>query len=124
MSPHSKQPACPRYEFSARSEHTAHVDSQSYQPQKLLNLSLASLSFQCDTPSQLGTEVEVSLDLPELDTTLPLRGQVVWANRAFPSDMGLRLLDVTQQQRDVLERYLQRVFSRQSEQWSGEAQQP
>jgi hypothetical protein len=48
----------------------------------------------------------------------------MWANRAFPSDMGLRLLDVTQQQRDVLEKYLQRVFSRQSEQWSGEPQHP
>lgn len=123
MSPHSEQPTCPRYEVSARSEHTAHVDSQSYQPQKLLNLSPASLSFQCDTPSQIGAEVEVSLDLPELNATLPLRGQVVWANRAFPSDMGLRLLGVTQQQRDVLERFLQRVFNRQSEQWSGEAQQ-
>lgn len=124
MSPHSEQPICPRYEVSAAASTPRMWTASRIKPQKLLNLSLASLSFQCDTPSQLGTEVEVSLDLPELDTTLPLRGQVVWANRAFPSDMGLRLLDVTQQQRDVLERYLQRVFSRQSEQWSGEAQQP
>lgn len=100
-----------------RYEVTAFVDSSGsevYLHHRLLNLSLGGLSFQCDAPEPIGTEVELLLHFPEINASLPLRGQVVWANRSQPSDMGLRFVAVDDKKQETLKQYLNKVHQHQA----------
>jgi uncharacterized protein (TIGR02266 family) len=107
MSEITEQRKHPRYEV------TAFVDSSGsevFLHHKLLNLSLGGLSFQCDAPEPIGTEVDLLLHFPEINASLPIRGQVVWANRSQPSDMGLRFIQVDDKKQETLKQYLNKVF--------------
>jgi len=42
-------------------------------------------------------------------TSLSLRGEVVWANREPPMDMGIRYIDLDDTRRETLKQYIARV---------------
>lgn len=111
MSDTPEQRKHPRYEV------TAYVDSSGsevYLHHRLLNLSLGGLSFQCEAPEPVGTEVDLLIHFPEIGASLPLRGQVVWANRSHPSDMGLRFIALDDKKQEALKQYLNKVHQHQA----------
>lgn len=96
----------PRYEV------TAYVDcsgSEVFLHHRLQNISLGGLCIQCDAAEEVGTEVDLLVHFPELGSSLSVRGQVVWANRTVPCDMGIRFVGMDDRKLDTLRQYLQKV---------------
>ena len=46
------------------------------------------------------------LNFPELDSSISVKGEVVWANREPPMDMGIRFIELDQERKETLRRYL------------------
>src|SRR5262249_17221722 len=111
----------PRYEVSAHvdlgnaaeiSAVAQAVDSPlSEGATRVENISLGGICIQGGHAEEVGTHVDLVINFPELDAALELRGEVVWANRARPCDMGIRYLDLDSKKRATLELYIERVCS-------------
>ncbi|HEY4188261.1 MAG TPA: PilZ domain-containing protein [Polyangia bacterium] len=73
---------------------------------KVRNISLGGLCLQSEAIEELGTIVELVLNFPDLDASLALQGEVVWANRERPMDMGIRYIELDAERRDTLRKYI------------------
>lgn len=94
----------PRFEVNALVDLTG-TDVLLYS--KVQNISLGGLSLQTPSLEEVGTVVDLVVNFPDLDaTSLTARGEVVWVNREPPQDMGIRWLDLDDQKREVLRKYL------------------
>jgi len=49
------------------------------------------------------------INFPDLDTSIAVQGEVVWCNREAPMDMGIRYLELDDERRETLRRYLSQV---------------
>ena len=105
-SPNQEQRKTPRYEVSAFVDLTG---EEVYLRHKLLNISLGGLCLQVDSAEEIGSEVDLLVHFPDLNVSLPLRGQVIWANRVYPVDMGLRFVGLDDRKTETLRQYLQKV---------------
>ncbi len=98
-----------------RFEVTAYVD---YAGTELLlyhrieNISLGGICIQTSSVEDVGTLVDLVINFPDLDTSIAVQGEVVWANRELPMDMGIRYVDLDDQRRDTLRRYIAAVRKR------------
>jgi hypothetical protein len=54
----------------------------------------------------VGMTVDLVVNFPDLDATIGIKGEVVWSNREPPMDMGIRFIDLDDDRRDTLRRYL------------------
>lgn len=96
----------PRYEIAA------YVDcagSEVLLRYRLQNISLGGLCIQCDHVEEVGTEVDLLITFPDLSASLAVRGEVAWANRSSPSDMGIRFTSLDERKVETLKQYIQRV---------------
>jgi uncharacterized protein (TIGR02266 family) len=100
-----------RYEVSAVVDLTG--PSEVYLRHRILNISTGGLCLQCDRPEELGSEVELLVHFPDLNASIPTRGQVVWANRSHPADMGIRFLGLDEKKQETLKQYLSRALQAQ-----------
>jgi hypothetical protein len=57
----------------------------------------------------VGSTVDLVINFPELGTSISLRGEVVWANREPPMDMGIRYIEMDDTKRETLRQYIARV---------------
>ncbi|MBI2371606.1 MAG: TIGR02266 family protein [Deltaproteobacteria bacterium] len=77
----------------------------------LINLSDGGVFIGCAQPLPLDSEVTLRFALPEHPAPLTVRGKVVWTNphagRFFPQGMGVKFLQVPQEHRAALNRYIQ-----------------
>src|SRR5262245_27727419 len=74
---------------------------------KVQNISLGGLSLQTPSLEEVGTIVDLVVSFPDLgEPPLNVKGEVVWANREPPEDMGIRWLDLDEEKREILRRYL------------------
>jgi uncharacterized protein (TIGR02266 family) len=105
-SPAHEQRKTPRYEVSAFVDCTG---SEVYLHHKVLNVSLGGVCIQCDAAEEIGTEVELLIHFPELNASIPARGQVVWANRSTPVDMGIRFVNLDDKKQETLKQYIQKA---------------
>ena len=96
----------PRYEVSAYVDYTG---SEVLLYHKIQNISLGGICIQTSAVEEVGTVVELVINFPELDQQLALRGQVVWANREPPMDMGIRYVDLDEERKDTLRKYINMV---------------
>jgi uncharacterized protein (TIGR02266 family) len=96
----------PRYEISAYVDYTG---SEVLLYHRIQNISLGGICIGTPSIEEVGTEVDLVINFPELGTTLSLRGEVAWANREAPMDMGIRFLDLDDAKRDTLKQYIARV---------------
>lgn len=112
MATATEQRKTPRYEVHAVADLTG---SEVYLNHKLVNISLGGLAFQCDHAEEIGAEIDLLVHFPELGSSLPLRGQVVWANRSHPADMGIRFIGLDDKKRDTLKQYLQKALAHASQ---------
>lgn len=96
----------PRYEISAYVDYTG---SEVLLYHRIQNISIGGVCLQSPSIEEVGTTVDLVINFPELGTTLATRGEVVWANRDPPMDMGIRFLDMDEAKRETLRRYITRV---------------
>ena len=96
----------PRYEVSAYVDYTG---SEVLLYHRIQNISLGGICISSPSIEEVGTEVDLVINFPELGTSLALRGEVVWANREPPQDMGIRYVDMDDEKRETLKQYINRV---------------
>jgi uncharacterized protein (TIGR02266 family) len=95
-----------RYEVSAYVDYTG---SEVLLYHRIQNISLGGICIQTPSIEEVGNLVDLVINFPELGTSLSLRGEVVWANREPPMDMGIRYIDMDDARRETLRQYITRV---------------
>ena len=96
----------------ARYEVTAYVDysgSEVLLYHRIENISLGGICIQTAAVEEVGTIVDLMINFPDLDTSIAVQGEVVWCNREPPMDMGIRYVDLDDERRETLRRYLTQV---------------
>jgi uncharacterized protein (TIGR02266 family) len=96
----------PRYEVSAYVDYTG---SEVLLYHRIQNISLGGICISTPSIEEVGSLVDLVINFPELGTSLSLRGEVVWANREPPMDMGIRFVELDEQKRETLRQYISRV---------------
>ena len=105
MSGPAEQPrAHPRLVLNAYVDYTGPAEVMLFH--KVRNISLGGICIQTEAVEDIGTVVDLVLNFPELDASLAVQGEVVWANREAPADMGIRYVDLDNERRDTLRKYL------------------
>jgi uncharacterized protein (TIGR02266 family) len=99
----------PRYEVDAYVDIVAE-DVQLYH--RIQNLSLGGICLQTPIVQEVGSTVDVLLNFPDLGKQIAILGQVVWANREPPQDVGIRWLNLDAERRTLLEQYISLVKTR------------
>ena len=97
----------PRYEVSAYVDYTG---SEVLLYHRIQNISLGGICIT--TPEHRGGRQRRRPrdQLPRaVGTSLSLRGEVVWANREPPMDMGIRYVEMDDTKRETLKQYIARV---------------
>jgi uncharacterized protein (TIGR02266 family) len=96
----------PRYEVSAYVDYTG---TEVLLYHRIQNISLGGICISSPSIEEVGTVVDLVINFPELGSSLALRGEVVWANRDPPMDMGIRYTDMDEEKRETLRQYITRV---------------
>jgi uncharacterized protein (TIGR02266 family) len=103
----SEQPReFPRYEVNAYVDYTGNEVLLFH---RIQNISLGGVCIQTSGVEEVGTVVDLVLNFPDLDASIAVRGEVAWANREPPMDMGIRFIDVDEERKDTLRKYIQMV---------------
>src|SRR5260370_21287088 len=95
-----------RYEVNAYVDYTG---NEVLLYHRIQNISLGGICIQTPSIEEVGSIVDLVINFPELSTSLSLRGEVVWANREPPMDMGIRYIDLDDTRRETLKQYIARV---------------
>jgi uncharacterized protein (TIGR02266 family) len=96
----------PRYEVSAYVDYTG---SEVLLYHRIQNISLGGICISSPSIEEVGTTVDLVINFPELGTSLSVRGEVAWANREPPMDMGIRFVELDEEKRETLRQYITRV---------------
>jgi len=99
----------PRYEVDAYVDFTGHEVLLFH---GIRNISLGGICIQTPTIEPIGTRVDVVVSFPDLGREMALEGEVVWANLQPPQDVGIRWIGMTDEQRDQLREYFEKVNAR------------
>jgi uncharacterized protein (TIGR02266 family) len=103
----SEQPReFPRYEVNAYVDYTGNEVLLFH---RIQNISLGGVCIQTSGVEEVGTVVDLVLNFPDLDASIAVRGEVVWANRDPPMDMGIRYIDMDEERKDTLRKYITMV---------------
>jgi hypothetical protein len=101
--PFSSPRAFPRLELNAYVDYTG---SEVLLFHKVRNISLGGICIEGAAIEEVGTIVDLVLNFPDLDSSVALQGEVVWANREPPMDMGIRYVNLDGDRKDALRKYL------------------
>ena len=97
----------PRFEVNALVDFTG---TEVLLYHKIQNISLGGLSLQTPSIEEVGTIVDLVINFPDLGhASVACRGEVVWANREPPMDMGIRYIDMDEERKDTLRKYITMV---------------
>jgi uncharacterized protein (TIGR02266 family) len=103
----SEQPReFPRYEVNAYVDFTGNEVLLFH---RIQNISLGGVCIQTSGVEEVGTVVDLVLNFPDLDASIAVRGEVVWANREPPMDMGIRYIEMDEERKDTLRKYITMV---------------
>jgi len=104
---HSEHPReFPRFEVNAYVDYTGNEVLLFH---RIQNISLGGVCIQTSGVEEVGTVVDLVLNFPELDASIAVKGEVVWANREPPMDMGIRFVELDESKRETLRQYIGRV---------------
>jgi len=73
---------------------------------EIVDISGGGICIQCPTVEEVGTEVDLCINFPDLDESIETRGVVVWSHEEPRKGMAIKFLDLTEKQRAILRRYL------------------
>ena len=96
----------PRFEVNAYVDYTGNEVLLFH---RIQNISLGGVCIQTTGVEEVGTLVDLVLNFPELDASIAVTGEVVWANREPPMDMGIRYVDLDEERKDTLRKYINMV---------------
>jgi uncharacterized protein (TIGR02266 family) len=96
----------PRYEVNAYVDFTGNEVLLFH---RIQNISLGGVCIGTSGIEEVGTLVDLVLNFPELDASIAIKGEVVWANREPPMDMGIRYIDLDEERKDTLRKYINMV---------------
>ena len=82
---------------------------------KIRDISQGGISIEAPTLEPVGTEVELSINFPDLHEVLETKGIVVRHTDDSPRVMGIRFEGLTRAQEGILERYLELKTRRDAE---------
>ena len=57
----------------------------------------------------VGTVVDLVINFPDLSASLSIKGEVVWVNREPPMDMGIRYVEMDNERKEMLRKYISMV---------------
>jgi uncharacterized protein (TIGR02266 family) len=104
-----KPRAHPRYEIDAYVDVTG---GEVLLYHRIQNISLGGICIQTPTLAEVGSPVDVVINFPDLGAQLQLRGLVAWANRTPPQDVGIRWVELDEERREMLKKYISLVKTR------------
>jgi uncharacterized protein (TIGR02266 family) len=93
----------PRYEVNAYVDFTGNEVVLFH---RIQNISLGGICIQSVGVEEVGTLVDLVINFPELNASLQVKGEVVWVNREAPQDMGIRYVDLDNERKDTLRKYI------------------
>ncbi len=93
----------PRIEVNAYVDYTG---SEVLLFHKIENISLGGISIQASKIEPVGSIVELTVNFPDLDKSINVQGEVVWATGDEPLDMGIRYINLAPENKEVLKKYL------------------
>ena len=96
----------PRYEVSAYVDYTG---TEVLLYHRIQNISLGGICISSPSIEEVGTVVDLVINFPEVGNSLAVRGEVVWANRDPPMDMGIRYVEMDEERLATLRQYINRV---------------
>jgi uncharacterized protein (TIGR02266 family) len=96
----------PRYEVNAYVDFTGNEVLLFH---RIQNISLGGVCIATSGVEEVGTLVDLVLNFPELDASIAIKGEVVWANHEPPMDMGIRYIDLDDERKDTLRKYINMV---------------
>jgi uncharacterized protein (TIGR02266 family) len=96
----------PRYEVNAYVDFTGNEVLLFH---RIQNISLGGVCIQTAGIEEIGTVVDLVLNFPDLDASIAVRGEVVWVNREPPMDMGIRYIEMDDERKDTLRKYINMV---------------
>jgi uncharacterized protein (TIGR02266 family) len=96
----------PRYEVSAYVDYTG---SEVLLYHRIQNISLGGICITTPSLEEVGSVVDLVINFPELGTSVSLRGEVMWANREPPMEMGIRYVEMDEHKRETLKQFIARV---------------
>ncbi len=105
-----KPRAHPRYEIDAHVDVAA--DELILNNNRIQNISLGGICITTPTGAEVGSPVDVVLNFPDLGAQMQLRGLVAWANRTPPQEVGIRWIDLDEERREMLKKYISLVKTR------------
>lgn len=92
-----------RFELDAYVDYTG---SEVLLYHRIQNISLGGICIQTDAVEELGSIVDLVINFPELDSSISVKGEVVWANKEPPRDMGIRFVDLDSERKETLRQHL------------------
>jgi Tfp pilus assembly protein PilZ len=104
-----KPRAHPRYEIDA---HVDVMGGEVLPCERIQNISLGGICITTTSQAEVGSPVDVVINFPDLGAQLQLRGQVAWANRTPPQDVGIRWVELDEERREMLKKYISLVKTR------------
>ena len=99
----------PRYEVDAYVDYTG---TEVLLYHKIENISLGGICIQTPSIEDIGTVVDLVINFPDLDASVNVQGEVVWANREPPTDIGIRYIELDESRRETLRKYINLVRKR------------
>jgi uncharacterized protein (TIGR02266 family) len=93
----------PRYEVNAYVDYTG---NEVLLYHRIQNISLGGVCIQSSGVEDVGTIVDLVINFPDLDASLSIKGEVVWVNRTEPQDMGIRYVDLDNERKEMLRKYI------------------
>ena len=96
----------PRFEVAAYVDYTG---TEVLLYHRIQNISLGGICITTPSIEEVGSVVDLVINFPELGTSLSLRGEVMWANREPPMDMGIRYVEMDDHKRETLKQFIARV---------------
>ncbi len=96
----------PRYEVTA---YVDYAGSEVLLYHRIENISMGGICIQTASLEDRGTVVDLVINFPDLDTSLSIQGEVVWANQEHPMDMGIRYINLDEEHRETLRKYIAAV---------------
>ncbi len=73
------------------------------------NISLGGVSIRAPLVEEVGSIVEMSINFPEEDSVVEMRGEVVWARIEEHARMGIKFIEMSEEVREKLKKLLART---------------
>jgi len=73
---------------------------------RIVDISIGGIRILSDSVEEEGTVVDLVINFPDMDASVATQGVVVWSSTEPPCDMGIRYIDLDEERRRTLMRYL------------------